>query len=212
MNQPDDELLWLAYRFSAGELSAEEVQEFEARLAVDQTAREALVQAVGLTETVFALEHSAPVAVPMSRSAAKSSVPVPSHVAARNWLQQDWSKSAGWIAAAVAACVALVMTWQVFRADRSNSDRVELAQQIKTPDNVAVKSVGPVDDETRMLLAALAAVPVDSPSAPLAEVEPEELGEPEFGLVRDDGTNDEPLEDQNATPDWLLAAVAESQS
>lgn len=208
MNRPDDELLWLAYRFSAGELSAEEAQGFEARLAVDQTAREALAQVVGLSETVFALEHTAPIAVPMSRHVAKSSAPVPSHIAARNWSHLDWSKRGGWVTAAVAVCVALVMTWQVFRADR-----YEVARQVAAqPDGGKVTILEAVDDETRMLLAALQDVPAALTTAPLAEVEPEELGEPEFGLVRDDGTNDESLEDQNATPDWLLAAVAESQS
>lgn len=197
MNQPDDELLWLAYRFSAGELSADEVQEFEARLAVDQAAREALAQAVGLSETVFALEHAAPI----SRRAPKTLALVPAAASRRNWSQQ-----AGWMAAAVAACVALAMTWQVFRAERTEVARQVISQPDALPGNATN------DEETRMLMAFIEEEPVARVAAQPAEVEPEEMGELEYELVRDDGTTEESLEDQNATPDWLLAAVAESQS
>ena len=207
MNQPDDELLWLAYRFSAGELSAEETQEFEARLAVDQRAREALAEAVGLSETVFALEH----ADREGRRVAKSPALVMATASQRNWSernwsQRDWSKWAGWIAAGVAACVALVMSWQVFRAERTEVARQTISQPEAAPISAAT------DEETRLLMALLAEEPVAPPAAPLAEVEAADMGEPEFELVRDDGTTEESLEDQNATPDWLLAAVAESQS
>ncbi|HVW39385.1 MAG TPA: hypothetical protein VHB99_18840, partial [Pirellulales bacterium] len=50
--QDDSELFWLAYCYVAGELSAAQVTEFEARLEVDQPAREAVAQAVELTAAV----------------------------------------------------------------------------------------------------------------------------------------------------------------
>jgi hypothetical protein len=48
----NDELHWLACRYAAGELTAEEEQAFELRLAGDQTAREAVEEAVELSEAI----------------------------------------------------------------------------------------------------------------------------------------------------------------
>lgn len=98
------------------------------------------------------------------------------------------------------------MSWQVFRAERTEVARQTISQPEAAPISAAT------DEETRLLMALLAEEPVAPPAAPLAEVEAADMGEPEFELVRDDGTTEESLEDQNATPDWLLAAVAESQS
>lgn len=50
--QDDSELFWLAYCYVAGELSAAQAADFEARLEVDQPAREAVAQAVELTAAV----------------------------------------------------------------------------------------------------------------------------------------------------------------
>jgi hypothetical protein len=47
-----DELHWSAYRYAAGEMGDDEGAAFEARLADDQTAREALEQAVELRSAV----------------------------------------------------------------------------------------------------------------------------------------------------------------
>lgn len=219
MNQPDDDLLWLAYRFSAGELSREEAELFEAQLAVDQTAREALAQAVGLSETVAALERSD-----------RKSLPT----VVRRVVQIDRTKWGGWVTAAVAASVALVMAWQTFHGGRSDvalnagsestGGSVAGSQVLVAPD---AGQVGAADEETLMLLAALLDEPNSLSQSPSIEVEnlvePRDMGEPEFDLVRD-GTSvygtlregaaadESVIEDPNATPDWLLAAVAESQS
>jgi hypothetical protein len=50
--QDDSELFWLACCYVAGELSAAQTADFEARLEVDQPAREAVAQAVELTAAV----------------------------------------------------------------------------------------------------------------------------------------------------------------
>jgi ferric-dicitrate binding protein FerR (iron transport regulator) len=47
-----DELHWLAFRYVAGEMTADEEGRFEAQLADDQGAREAVAQAVELHEAV----------------------------------------------------------------------------------------------------------------------------------------------------------------
>jgi ferric-dicitrate binding protein FerR (iron transport regulator) len=57
MNEPvshnlNDELDWLAFQYVAGELTADEEEQFERRLAEDQTAREAVERAVELKEAI----------------------------------------------------------------------------------------------------------------------------------------------------------------
>jgi hypothetical protein len=52
----DSELDWLAFCYAAGELSDADTEAFEARLAEEQPAREALARAVELTQTVAAAE------------------------------------------------------------------------------------------------------------------------------------------------------------
>jgi anti-sigma-K factor RskA len=58
INKPicGNELDWLAFCYAAGELSAQDTEQFETRLAGDQAAREALARAVELTQTVVAAE------------------------------------------------------------------------------------------------------------------------------------------------------------
>jgi hypothetical protein len=51
-----NDLDWLAFCYAAGELTAAEAEHFEARLAQEQAAREALARAVELTQTVAAAQ------------------------------------------------------------------------------------------------------------------------------------------------------------
>ena len=51
-----NDLDWAAFCYAAGELDSEAAEQFEARLADDQRAREALARAVELTQTVAAAE------------------------------------------------------------------------------------------------------------------------------------------------------------
>jgi len=51
-----NDLDWLAFSYAAGELTSAEAEQFELRLADDQTAREALARAVELCQTVTAAE------------------------------------------------------------------------------------------------------------------------------------------------------------
>lgn len=217
MTTPHDDLHWFAYRYSAGELSAAEAQEFEARLEVDQAAREALAQAVALSETVCALERSGSVG-----SGSTAPMIIPASTARRSWLQP-----VGWVAAGAAACLAVVMAWQTIKVGQ-----VEVARQEVAPPAIAKPSVvdqpGPIDDETRLLLALLdeaharstaaeaigvEAIGTEPSNSERANSETTDLGAPEFELVIDEAaTDEESLDDRNMTPDWLLAAVAESKS
>jgi hypothetical protein len=51
----DSEILWLAFRYVAGEMGPDEAESFEHRLDRDQAAREAVAQAVELAGAVAAL-------------------------------------------------------------------------------------------------------------------------------------------------------------
>lgn len=57
-DQPD--LLWTAFRYVADEMSAVEQDDFERQLADDQSAREAVVRAVQLTQAVASLPAEVP--------------------------------------------------------------------------------------------------------------------------------------------------------
>jgi hypothetical protein len=86
---------WNAFRYVAGEMSDEESQGFEARLDQDQSAREAVADAVALVET---LAHTDAVRTPaIERGSSKR----------RSW--------AGWVGAA-AACVLLVAAFVTLRS------------------------------------------------------------------------------------------------
>ena len=70
-----NQLDWSAFCYAAGEMSPAEATEFEARLAEDQAAREALASAVELTQVVAAAESQAgDVVLPTSRRTASWAV------------------------------------------------------------------------------------------------------------------------------------------
>lgn len=56
MTTDNNNLDWLAFSYAAGELNPREAEQFELRLADDQTAREALARAVELCQVVSAAE------------------------------------------------------------------------------------------------------------------------------------------------------------
>jgi ferric-dicitrate binding protein FerR (iron transport regulator) len=194
-----NDLQWTAYRYSAGELSADDSLRFEDRLATDQVAREALASAVALSETVCAIE----------RDGAASRVAVmPAETVRRSWRQP-----AGWVAVAAAACLALTFVW---RGPAGNEDNGLQPQ----PETAA--KVEPVDAEAALLLALLedgsdeeGSILVPSLHSEPTHDEAVELaldamlrGSDQYAAEGDEAD----LDDQNATPDWILAAVMESKS
>lgn len=98
--QDDSELFWLASCYVAGELSAAQVAEFEARLEVDQPAREAVAQAVELTAAV--------------QGAEKTLVELPS-------IHRGMSPVGGW-ALAMAASIALAIVGYSFLGRNAPQD------------------------------------------------------------------------------------------
>jgi hypothetical protein len=105
----DDELFWRAFCYVNGEQTPDEVHRFEAQLAFDQQAREAVAAVVRL---------SAAVAVPLSElstprtnltPAFHAGPPVP-HVSAARHLRRLWSSRTGWATLALAACLAIMLS------------------------------------------------------------------------------------------------------
>jgi hypothetical protein len=89
-----NELDWTAFCYAAGELSPSEVEQFEARLAGGQAAREALARAVELTQAVAAAEiHGEMLVAPAARSGI------------------DWNTRLSWMAIGGLAAVLVAMLW-----------------------------------------------------------------------------------------------------
>ena len=91
-DQNSQDLNWLAFCYVVDELSPADALSFEERLASDQAAREALAEAVLLTQALAAV----PSDIEVSRK----------HDRTRHYAMQ---KPLGWIAIGAAACLALVV-------------------------------------------------------------------------------------------------------
>ena len=117
------ELDWLAFRYVADELSSAERDEFELRLATDQSAREAVAAAVELLANV----HRAEVTV-IAETAAVSNPVV--HQAGRPVLRTSGRRGGAWVVAtAVALVAAVLLAPQAWFGSSSEEqrDRQELA-------------------------------------------------------------------------------------
>lgn len=130
---PANDLFWQAFRYVADELTPEEALAFETRLANEQAAREAVAQAVELSHAV------------------KAAVPEPqpvdtTHVVLASATHDRWMQPIGWLAAGVAACLALVMTWQTFGPVKQQ-DRSKLAPLALAWAETQADSDEPADDE-----------------------------------------------------------------
>jgi len=96
-NECPNQLDWPAFCYAAGELSPAEAEQFEARLADNQSAREALARAVELTQVLAAAESQAD-----SFQADKRVVPARRAVA-------DWSTRLSWMAIGGLAAVVVAL-------------------------------------------------------------------------------------------------------
>jgi len=94
MNENEQDLNWLASCYIAGELSAADAEAFEACLAEDQAAREALAGAVELWQTVAAAEAQSDACVaPAARISA------------------NWNSRLSWMAVGGLASLLLALLW-----------------------------------------------------------------------------------------------------
>ena len=90
--QSPNDLDWLAFCYAADEMSASDAEAFEARLAIDQSAREALARAVELSEAVATAESLGAVVAVDRRPAV-------------------WSRRLGWMAMGSAASLLVALLW-----------------------------------------------------------------------------------------------------
>jgi hypothetical protein len=91
---PTSDLDWLAFCYAAGELDLPAAEQFESRLATDQSAREALARAVELTQTVAAAEQqSHDLVTPATR------------------VTTDWNSRLSWMAIGGLASVLVALLW-----------------------------------------------------------------------------------------------------
>lgn len=90
---PTDDLDWLAFCYAAGDLDATATERFEARLAEEQPAREALARAVDLTQTVAAAEVQPCLAVPVGT------------------IKTHWQTRVSWMAIGGLAAALMIMAW-----------------------------------------------------------------------------------------------------
>lgn len=98
---------WLAFCYLSDELSADDRAAFEASLAVEQVAREALARAVELTCVVAVAEsHSTLATSAPTTGAPVSPVTVASQRASSG---NGWSRRASWMAVGAAAAVVLML-------------------------------------------------------------------------------------------------------
>jgi len=88
-NSTETDLDWLAFRYISGEIAVSEAEQFEALLADDQAARDAVVRAVELTQAIVAVQTAS-----ISPSAA---------------MPQSWTHNITWISTSVAALVLVTL-------------------------------------------------------------------------------------------------------
>jgi hypothetical protein len=179
--EQSNDVEWLAFCYVANEMPVDQRDRFEERLANDQAAREAVATVVELTQTIAGIEsveHSIQVATPPSRGA------------------QVWQR-ATWIATAVAACLAIVLGYQLVSHVLNNGD--------DQPDGIAEEDLDSGRDSSELAQAWVEAAD-DSSEILLVGVSTDNSnGE----ALEDSAFSDSMVEPETVeTPDWMLAAVS----
>lgn len=185
------DLFWTAAQYAAGDLPAGAAEEFEARLEVDQGAREALAQAVALTQAVVQIE-STQVVVAASNMAA-------SNIAASNVAVSTVRTPRGVAVAWIAVAASLLLAVVAYRSQTGGEKPVNeqaaaptLAEQRLALAWAENQVDGSADD--------FFGEPMPGDSLPADSLFHEEEFDVELPSVATDPS----------APDWLLAAVADA--
>ena len=112
-NSTETDLDWLAFRYISGEMDASETEQFESLLADDQAARDAVVRAVELSQTILAAQSVG------STSCLR--------IDARQSVSQPWLQHITWISSSVAALLLIALALNFNRPSSppsSESDNV----------------------------------------------------------------------------------------
>ena len=108
-NPTENDLDWLAFRYISGEMAGSEAEQFEALLADDQAARDAVVRAVELTQAIVAIQTAS-----IRPSAA---------------MPQSWTHNITWISTSVAALVLVTLALNFNGPTKSaTSDSADIAK------------------------------------------------------------------------------------
>ena len=89
----ENDLDWLAFRYISGEMAVSEADQFESLLADDQTARDAVVRAVELSQAVLASQ----------------STPQNESIGLLSAVSQGWMQQVTWISTSVAALLLVAL-------------------------------------------------------------------------------------------------------
>ena len=103
-DQTPEQLDWLAFRFVSGEMNRQQEASFCRRMADEQVVREAVAEAVQLTQAIAFAEQLEPIADQVVLSPVSSA-----HVQRSSWMRLK-----GWIAVGGVCCLALVILFQYF--------------------------------------------------------------------------------------------------
>lgn len=119
------ELGWQALKYAARRLPDTDCAAFEEQLAEDQTAREAVAQAVELSHTVAVLHAcggscDATAADSVITNEPTADIAVLAIPSIRQW---TWQRAAGWMGLGVAACLAVVLASSHWFAANSARDQ-----------------------------------------------------------------------------------------
>jgi hypothetical protein len=181
------DLDWLAFRYVAGEMTADELTAFEENLAESQPAREAVAAAVLLAQAVALAEKSQP-------HSGRAEL-VPASLTKRG---PTWRWRLTWALSGAAASLLLAGGLQLWR------------DSIRAPNSVAQNRPADHEDLSALALQWTVAGDFDSESADdenagrRGSEEPLGEGQPPLALAGD-------LFDDLAAPDWLLSAVSSGE-
>lgn len=188
---PPDSLDWLAFRYIADEMSADERETFESRLAEDQTAREAVALVVEVAQAVSLVEP----AVCDERVSGKSPPVIVARADGRTWLT-----AFGWMIVGSLACVAVLLV-----AEQWSKQRVDQVRQVaRSTGDDSPPQLAMVWSETRR-----AAEPDNSASQDAASEGTEFSLEAHDDLAEEPAWSDPMSPTPAETPSWMIAAVAE---
>jgi hypothetical protein len=207
-----DDLVWTAYQYTADELSASAARDFEAALETDQSAREALAEAVSLGDTIRAALVPEPIA-------ASGVMPASLIAANERRAAYGWGSAVAWVALGAAACLALTMAVRnaprdevgqeapVAKSDAHADQHLlavlfpeEASDSAAMDASVAKAEAGAADASTAYASTAYASTAYDAGA---------DTGLSSGGDETAFGPMPEPMPEASA-PDWLIAAVVEA--
>lgn len=199
-----EELGWLAFRYISAEMSPDEAEQFEGRLAIDQAAREAVAAEVHRSQVISCAFAAMPLANHTHNgcSTQRAAIQVaPNETRFQKLSTQRHKRNAAWIFAGVAACLAVLLITEFspfHRADNPHlsgtpylTDRSGMLSGSSSLASIWAESAFPVDRQ-------------DEPGRD--EAVRDEPGRDELMRVADASPLDETSE--FIVPEWLLAAVA----